>query len=174
MTIPLSESHSLNSPKQLSLASLGLGLGLSLWAISPPVFAQTPPNVKAPPLSGTFTLRAGFSPDPFGVNVTAGGRVDARSLNLGSACVGFIAPSQPDVRLQYQAGGLPLSFFVNNPQADTTLVINGPDGRWYCNDDYDGLNPRVIFSSPLSGQYDIWVGTYRSTPTPSVLSITEF
>ena len=43
-----------------------------------------------------------------------------------------------------------------------TLVINGPDGRWYCDDDGGnaGMNPAVRFGSPGSGQYDVWIGTY--------------
>ena len=43
-----------------------------------------------------------------------------------------------------------------------TLLVNAPDGSWYCNDDSNGLNPMVSWSSPRSGQYDIWIGTYGS------------
>ena len=41
-------------------------------------------------------------------------------------------------------------------------MINGPDGRWYCDDDGGnaGMNPAVRFGSPGSGQYDVWIGTY--------------
>lgn len=175
MATTLHQAYSLQVLRRLGLAGLGLSICLSLLAISAPVFAQTSPNVKAPPLSGSFTLRSGFSPSPFDISVNAGGRVDARSLNLGPNCVGFINPSQPNVRVQYQSGDWPLSFFVDNYEVDTTLLINGPDGRWYCNDDYNGLNPQINFSSPISGQYDIWVGTYISRPlSRSILSITEF
>ncbi len=138
---------------------------------APPAQNNTP-NVSANPRYGTANLRAGFTPDPYSVNVTAGGNTDARTLGLGSSCVGYIATSQPDFRLNYQSGNFPLSFRVRS-NADTTLVINGPDGRWYCNDDTDGVNPRVNFSRPQSGQYDVWVGTFGSNSAPAVLSVTE-
>jgi hypothetical protein len=42
------------------------------------------------------------------------------------------------------------------------LVINGPDGRWHCDDDggVRNLNPMLMFETPQGGQYDIWVGLY--------------
>ena len=48
-----------------------------------------------------------------------------------------------------------------NSSADTTLVVRAPNGLWYCDDDSgQGLNPSVRFNTPMSGLYDIWVGTY--------------
>lgn len=43
--------------------------------------------------------------------------------------------------------------------ADTTLVVKGPDGTWYCDDD-DGedSNPSVELT-PDVGRYEIWIGT---------------
>ena len=53
--------------------------------------------------------------------------------------------------------------------------MNAPDGRWYCNDDANGLNPQVWWSNPMSGQYDIWIGTYGSGSgmASSTLTISE-
>lgn len=108
------------------------------------------------PSFGTLDLSAGFADDPRTVNVTAGGQ---RSANgLGEACVGSIANS-PDVRVNYRAGSFPLIFSVTSGE-DTTLVINGPDGRWYCNDDSNGVNPVVRFEPAASGQYDVYIGHY--------------
>ena len=57
---------------------------------------------------------------------------------------------------------------------DTTLVINGPDGQWYCDDDTNGVNPMVRFESPGSGQYDIYVGHYgQNRGVPARLYISE-
>ena len=113
-------------------------------------------DVGRAPSFGTINLSAGFADDPRIVNVTAGGQ---RSANgLGDGCVGSIANS-PDVRVNYQAGSLPLIFSVASGE-DTTLVINGPDGRWYCNDDTDGVNPVVRFEPADSGQYDVYIGHY--------------
>src|SRR5690606_4508404 len=58
--------------------------------------------------------------------------------------------------------------------SDTTLVVNGPDGLWYCDDDSNGgLNPQVTFSSPRSGTYHIWVGTFNGGMTSATLYISE-
>jgi len=117
-------------------------------------------NYGLQPAYGTVNLTAGFTPDPYVVNVASGGRNDA-SQTVSSSCRGFIAEA-PDVRLNYRAGSsLPLIISVNS-SADTTLVVNGPDGSWYCDDDggVNGLNPALRWNSPASGQYDIWVGTY--------------
>ena len=59
-------------------------------------------------------------------------------------------------------------------QDDTTLVINAPDGEWYCDDDGAGYpNPELTFASPMSGQYDIWVGTYGGGNANATLQILE-
>ena len=104
----------------------------------------------------------------------AGGSTDVDSLNLGSSCTGYINAEQPDFRVQYEAGDYPLSFLVESV-ADTTLIINAPDAQWYCNDDFDGANPMVMFDYPESGQYDIWIGHYGDGSThAATLEITEY
>lgn len=136
-------------------------------ALSMPSVAQ---NVMGSPSFGTLNLRSGFLPDPRVVPVTAGGRNDAS--RLGSGCLGSIA-NAPDVRVNYQAGSLPLHFYVTSND-DTTLVINGPDGQWYCNDDTNGLNPAVSFANPGSGQYDVYIGHYgQGAGVPARLQVSE-
>lgn len=51
--------------------------------------------------------------------------------------------------------------------ADTTMPINRPEGEWFCNDDRvdSDLNPEIVFAQPLTGQCDIWVGTYDDPDT---------
>ena len=119
-------------------------------------------NIGAEPLYGTANLAAGFLPDPHVVEVAAGG---ADSVDhLGDDCVGFIASGQPDYDLNYEADSAQLGFFVE-AEVDTTLVINDPAGNWHCNDDASALsatNPGILFSSPLSGNYNIWVGSYSN------------
>jgi hypothetical protein len=123
------------------------------------------------PSFGTLNLAAGFPNDPRIVNVTAGGQRNANGL--GEGCVGSIANS-PDVRVNYQAGDAPLIFTVASGE-DTTLVINGPDGTWVCNDDANGgVNPQVVFGSPQSGQYDVYIGHYGTgRGIPAQLSVSE-
>ncbi|NKC34378.1 peptidase S1 [Falsiroseomonas selenitidurans] len=124
------------------------------------------------PSFGTVNLRANFEPDPVRVNVTAGGTLAAERLG-GSECLGSIA-NAPDVRLNYRAGqGLPL-YLSAASNADVTLVVNLPDGRWACNDDFQGTNPGLVFRRPQSGQYDIWIGHYdRGSRVPAQLRISE-
>ena len=59
---------------------------------------------------------------------------------------------------------------------NTTLVVNGPNGTWYCDDDGgdNGLNPQLRFTPAQNGRYDIWVGTYAAGATQqSTLHISE-
>lgn len=130
-------------------------------------------NYNANPNYGTHNLVTGFTPDPYVVPLRAGGNLAAQ--NLSSSCRGYITDA-PDVRLNFQGGSnLPLIISVASG-ADTTLVVNGPDGSWYCDDDSgnNGLNPLIRFNNPQSGQYDIWVGTYASASlAPAQLYISE-
>jgi hypothetical protein len=131
-------------------------------AASAPAIAQPDPELA--PISGQIALSSGFTPDPRVIPVSAGGSNPA--ANISASCRGFIS-NAPDVRLVYSAGNLPLIISVAS-RADTTLVVNGPDGSWYCDDDSgSGNNPRVRLNNPGSGRYEIWVGTYRSGSTQS-------
>ncbi|MFN4297977.1 MAG: peptidase S1 [Brevundimonas sp.] len=145
-----------------------LGLAAAAVLVSAPAVAQ---DFSRSPSFGTVNLSAGFTPDPRTVEVVAGGTINAS--NAASGCVGRIA-SAPDVRLNWSGGGsLPLVFRTRSSR-DTTLVINGPDGRWHCDDDSGGgTNARVIFRNAPSGQYDIWIGTYGEQTAPATLVITE-
>jgi len=128
-------------------------------------------NYNLNPSYGAVELYAGFQPDPYLANVVAGG-----GNNVGasiSGCVGWVA-SAPDFRLFYGAGGYPLTIGAI-AQYDSTIVVNAPDGSWYCDDDSGGnMNPAVFFTRPTTGQYDIWVGTYQSGVTfPAQIVISE-
>ena len=120
---------------------------------------------------GELTLEAGFTPDPRIIPLRAGGDISAR--RAGSGCNGFIT-NAPDVRLHYDAGSFPLIISVD-AGSDTTLVVNGPNGEFYCDDDSgEGTNPSIRLNNPRSGRYEIWVGTYASgSPQPARLHISE-
>lgn len=132
---------------------------------------------RQPATYGTANLTTGFEPDPHLVTLQSGGSIDA-AQSIGNGCAGFIA-NAPDFDLNYTAGSggnqLPLVISVNS-NADTTLVVNGPDGKWYCDDDSGNgaLNPSLTFTHPQTGLYDIYVGTYGgSNLQPATLSISE-
>lgn len=117
------------------------------------------PDAPDPTLASTFgvvTLSSGFRPDPYRQHILAGGQIEAESV--GQGCRGYVALG-PDFRVIYQGSGAPLSFGVMS-EADTTLLINGPDGLWYCDDNSgDGSNPSLAWATPPTGQYDIYIGT---------------
>lgn len=133
---------------------------------TPAVFAQgsDPTTSFGPaysPTYGNVVLEAGFDPDPRISLVASGG-----SVNMGAeveGCEGYIAQA-PLVRLTYTADAKPaaLPLFIHVfSQGDTTLVIRAPDGRLYCNDDgFNGHNPMLIFGPAMSGDYDIWLGSF--------------
>lgn len=139
-----------------------------LFAFASPALAQ---SVGGDPLYGSGSLDGGFSPDPFVIEVQAGGN-DLADDN-GESCTGYIADAQPDYRLSYAPTDYPLGIFVA-AEVDTTLIINAPNGSWYCNDDSNALdasNPGILFSKPQSGQYDIWIGTYSSDDSGAAASL---
>ena len=130
-------------------------------------------DFNAEPTFGSVELDPGFTPDPFSGPVTSGGTIDVRYL--GETCFGYAA-GPPDVTLFYGDGGDYLRFFFEpDTEGDTGLVIANPDGLFWCNDDFDGLNPDIEFFDPLPGVYDIWVTSIiHDELVDGTLSITEF
>ncbi|WP_420430638.1 hypothetical protein [Hyphobacterium sp.] len=123
---------------------------------------------------GSRSLQTGFTPDPLNIPISAGGDVDVREVGP-DGCWGY-ATAAPDFELSYAAGSTFDLYLSATSERDTVMIVNGPDGNWYCNDDgSEGLNPGLRFENPQSGVYDIWVGTYSSsagTP-PATLHISE-
>ncbi|WP_339914314.1 peptidase S1 [uncultured Brevundimonas sp.] len=148
----------------------GLALAAALLVPTGAAVAQDPGLTAN---FGEINLRAGFTPDPYRVSLTAGGSLDAYTdTPLPAACVGNISQA-PDFEVTYSAGSLPLVFRTVSSR-DTTLVINGPDGRWSCDDDSFGDgDAEVRYNRPQSGTYDIWVGTFGGGTAPATLLITE-
>ncbi|WP_233350725.1 hypothetical protein [Maricaulis maris] len=129
-------------------------------------------DTSAPPSFGSVNLSAGFTPDPYNVTLTSGGQL--RASNISSSCRGWIA-NAPDYSVYYQAGNMFDLTIGSVSSSDTTLVVNGPYGNWYCDDDSgEGLNPSLTFNNPQSGRYDIWVGSYSEGDyAQATLSVSE-
>lgn len=129
-------------------------------------------NYSLSPTFGSTSLTAGFVPDPFTTGVTSGGIVNVSYL--GGACRGFAAVA-PDFSVNYTSGGASLLRFYFVGSGDTTMIINGPSGSFFCADDsFGGLNPTIDFNSPGSGRYDIWIGSFsQGNNTSGTLSVTE-
>lgn len=153
------------------IAALAVGVAL---AFSAGGAAAQQINWQAPATYETVRLTSGFPNDPYNVNVTAGGPISSQA-ELGAACPGYVA-SAPDVDLYWTAGSGSLPLVISaTSQVDTTLVVRTPSGEWLCEDDggFEGFNPGMRIDNPMSGLYDIWVGTYGTQPAPAVLSISE-
>ena len=91
---------------------------------------------------GSVELEAGFAPDPHNVDVMAGGEVSVFDA-IGDNCRGF-ASTAPDYDLTYEAGSLDL-YISATSEGDATIVVNAPDGSWWCDDDSAGC---LLYTSP--------------------------
>ena len=128
-------------------------------------------DFKLKPNFGEKKLETGFEPDPFKKAIISGGdkvvTVNGVKMRITEA---------PDFRLIYKAGDtFPLSFYVSS-ETDTTLLINLPNGKFISDDDSGGnLNPLITLEKPMSGQYDIWVGSFgaKGKNAKATLFITE-
>jgi serine protease Do len=113
------------------------------------------------PNYGGTTLQAGFTPDPMIVEIISGGDLDVGTFGYGAECRGY-ATRQPDYSVRWTGTSAGLRFFFLS-QGDTVLIINAPNGAWFCNDDsYSTLNPTLDFLNPAQGRYDIWVASYNA------------
>lgn len=129
------------------------------------------PDWQGRPHFGTVELSAGFQPDPYVRNITAGGT--NRLENCGLNASGFVTV-RPDFDLYWQGTSSQLTIAVE-ANADAILLVNAPDGSWFYSDDYRGTNPAITFNNPMQGLYDIWIGTYDgSRRNPGRLIITEY
>lgn len=119
---------------------------------------------------GEVYLDAGFTPDPHRISITAGGSINTSTA--ATDCRGQVSAA-PDYQITYRAGSLPLSIRTDS-STDTTLLVSGPRGEWYCDDDSAGSrNAEVRLVKPASGVYDIWVGTYGGGTASADLIVTE-
>lgn len=130
------------------------------------------PNWQAQPHFGQIELYAGFQPDPYVRNITAGGTQNLSACGLGGAA-GFVT-SRPDFDLYWNGNSAQLTIAVV-AGADAVLLVNAPDGQFYYSDDYRGTNPAITFVNPQQGLYDIWIGSYDgSRRNPAQLIFTEY
>ena len=112
----------------------------------------------APPAYGTLAVRGRIAPDPMAADEIAGGRVSLSDVN--GSCRGYAQPAPNHVVMAQ--GPIRWMSIMVNASFDSTLFVQTPDGQIYCNDDTDGLQPRVEISSP-PGPIRIWVGSYSSS-----------
>lgn len=135
-------------------------------------------DVSARPLYGQARLANGFSPNPYRADVQAGGPVDATLALSGHTVVeGFCygqVTREPSFRLTWNGSGEPLYISTGSEDTDTLLLVNAPDGGWWCDDDSAGdLNAGLAIENAPSGVYDIYVASFDAEPSPSALFISQ-
>ncbi|WP_210527781.1 peptidase S1 [Rubellimicrobium arenae] len=150
--------------KRLSLAALAAAvLGLASPALACPDWTGAPHF-------GQIELWAGFTPDPYVRNITAGGTHNLATCGINAA--GFVT-TRPDFDLYWNGQSAQLTFAVES-YADAVLLISGPNGEVWYQDDVYGSNPVISIANPPQGLYDIWIGSYDgSRRNPGRLIITE-
>jgi hypothetical protein len=114
---------------------------------------------EAIPISGSASLKSGFSPDPYTVEVNAGGRVDTSASSPDCGYTSY----HPAFVLDWGAGAAPKTFlrifFTPDDDTGTTLLVHTPDDEWLCEQD-----SVLDLPSASSGEYAIWVGTQQDEP----------
>ncbi|WP_323037584.1 hypothetical protein [Pararhodobacter sp.] len=126
-------------------------------------------NATAAPAVGQIEFGPGTRIDPRIIFDIQPSQTEA--FGIGQGCAGFITPSQPDLVITAQPG-LPQLMVYMVSEADGTLVISGPDGQLYCNDDFEQLNPGVMIPNAPAGDYAVFAGTYSGTGGMATLGVT--
>lgn len=122
-------------------------------------------DLDAPPAAGRF------APPPEGalrVAVTAGG--DAPASSVDPSCSGAIDASRPQAVIALDEDAPALAFAVES-EGDATLLVVGPDGATLCNDDADGVNPRIVAAPAAAGDWRVWVGLWSDASAPATLTV---
>jgi hypothetical protein len=145
-----------------------LGLGLVVGSLIFGVLPCAAQNTSLPPTSGSWTLNAGFSPDPKFVDLLGGGPIRTEMGGVSA----FVADA-PNFQLNYTAGTYVLTFYAE-AAVGTTLLIKLPNGTWKADVVSGGsFNPMIRIVNPPTGRYDIFVGTRQEGVMPARLFITE-
>ena len=93
------------------------------------------------------------------------------AFDLGEDCAGYIDPTRPDLVVAADEGLAQLMIYMV-AEADGTLVVVGPDGTLYCNDDFEGLHPGILVPNPAPGDYAVFAGTFDGSGGLATLGVT--
>ncbi len=158
------------------LAKIGSAsaLAVMLQACTSPPTPISPPSPHGTNQGGPQIPRIGSESEAATLAVEtitplqAGGSVQAS--RHGGDCRGYVSFA-PSFRVALD-DAQPTRFMAQG-ERDLTLVVRGPTGQWWCNDDHDGLNPMVEITSPTPGVYSIYVGTYGTDRSPANALVTR-
>ncbi|MEL6960550.1 MAG: hypothetical protein AAGL89_16525 [Pseudomonadota bacterium] len=126
--------------------------------------AQACPDWRVDPTYGTYDLNRERLEQGQMLELVAGGASNLADCNVGRGTdmAGFVERA-PDVRfMMSDVEGLRLRIWVEAVQScDTVLVLTGGTIDWYYDDDDAGdMQAAIVLTRPVSGQLDVWVGTY--------------
>lgn len=133
------------------------------------------PDWRLTPTYGEYSLSAAQMRSPQGLQLVAGG--DNYVWNCRN-----VTP-QTDQGAGYFTSAPDARFFLNGLEGnrlrirvqsdcDSALLINTGTATWYYDDDDAGnLDPMITLTRPVSGQIDVWVGTYDGEYCDAVLSL---
>jgi len=144
--------------------------------------ADGPPNWEEAQTPAPETLNADAEPAVAQLDYGPATRPDPRvvfdipqsgfeAFGLGEECAGYIDPTRPDLVIE-AAEGLPQLMIYMVAEADGTLVVVGPDGTLYCNDDFEGLHPGILVPNPDAGPYAVFAGTFDGSGGLGTLGVT--
>lgn len=124
-------------------------------ALAPaPVAQPEPREPEAAPEPVSVRLGAGFTPDPWVVEGTVEGRVEASTLSEG--CAGYVATS-PTLVFEADTAITELRVIARGEGGGVTLLAQGPDGVFRCAaGDDEGATLDGLFAA---GAHKIWLGT---------------
>lgn len=124
------------------------------------VVAPPPMGGGGGALFGTLTAGPGMR-DPVIGTGRFGGPIPASSI--GGSCRGSVtaAPTHVVNVTSY----MPNLRFVVNGDADTTLMVQYPDGRFACSDDEGGYPHPLVEGPSAPGTVRVWIGAYSSGTT---------
>jgi hypothetical protein len=113
----------------------------------------------------TTTLDPEADPQVFEDVMGGGGILAFETDERGFQCAGYVN-GQPTLNVTVPEGAPALTALFEATM-DTTLVIVGPKGELYCNDDViaGNLNPGIVIPTPEPGLYAVMVGTFDPATT---------
>lgn len=146
---------------------------LSLFALASA--AQACMDWRLNPTYGQYNLSQSQLNRGQTLSLTAGGSINwaqcRHIVGLTDNGPGFFERA-PDVRFFVNGvEGNRLTISVNSA-CDSTLLINTQSASWYYDDDDNGnMDAKIVLTRPISGQIDVWVGTYDGAYCDANVSI---
>jgi len=135
------------------------------WVLATLATVITTPAIAETPNFGQFSLLPGFEPAQGRFSGYTGGSYSLSAISNRDrdkqACIGFADP-KPDHIMVLEKDFEQLRILVNTSNADTTLLIKGPDDNTIrCGDDTGKRKDASISDRNWKkGTYQIWVGTF--------------